>query len=371
MNADADRFGAYGKAIEKAVHAGEAVAEIGCGPGVFALLACRAGAKRVYAIETDPIVHFARQLAAANGMADRIEFFESDSRRTELPERVNVIISDIRGILPFYDHAIPSMEDARERFLAPGGIVIPQRDIVKAALLEADEFYSRLTSPWRNGVPGLDLSSSLPMVLNGTYGGKFKQEQLLSEPQSWCVLDYAAGAAPRAQAALCFRVARSGTAHGVCLWFETHLYVGIGYSSAPGSEATIYGQLFLPWLEAVPVAEGQEIQVGLHADLIGDDYVWRWETKIPAQDGRPEICFQQSTLQGAVLSRESLRRRAMDYVPVLSEAGQAERWLLDTMDGRTSLQEIARRAAERFPKVFPRESDSLRRVIELAEKLTS
>src|SRR5215470_8951510 len=144
MNADVDRFGAYSKAIAKAVRPGDIVAEIGCGPGVFALLACRAGARRVYAIETDPIVEVARQLAAANGLADRIEFFQSDSRRTELPERVNVIISDIRGILPFYDHAIPSLEDARERFLAPGGIVIPQRDVLKAAVLEADEFYSRL-----------------------------------------------------------------------------------------------------------------------------------------------------------------------------------------------------------------------------------
>src|ERR1700682_5750408 len=83
MIADTDRFGSYVKAIAQGVRPGDAVLEIGCGPGVFALLACRAGARRVYAIETEDVVHFARQLAAANGLADRVEFIQNDSCRTE------------------------------------------------------------------------------------------------------------------------------------------------------------------------------------------------------------------------------------------------------------------------------------------------
>jgi len=80
-------------------------------------------------------------------------FFQSDSRKTELPERVNVIVSDIRGVLPLYDHVIPSLEDARRRLLATGGIMIPMRDTLKAAVIEADEFYSRLASLGRSHFP--------------------------------------------------------------------------------------------------------------------------------------------------------------------------------------------------------------------------
>src|SRR4029077_16176472 len=194
MIADRERFDAYSKAISKTVRPGDAVLEIGCGPGAFALLACQAGARKVYAIDSEEIVHFARELAAANGFADRMQFIESDSRKTDLPERVNVIVSDIRGSLPFFGHAIAAIEDARQRFLAPGGRLIPQLDTLKVVVIEAGDFYSKLVSPWLHAASDLNLSPSLPLLLNGSYSGHFNNDQLISEPQTWTVLDYSASA---------------------------------------------------------------------------------------------------------------------------------------------------------------------------------
>jgi protein arginine N-methyltransferase 1 len=184
------------------------------------------------------------------------------------------------------------------------------------------------------------------------------------------VLDYSAGAPACAAADLNFSVSRAGIAHGLCLWFETELFDGIGYSSGPGIRETVYGQVFLPWLEAVPVQQGQKILVNLQANLVGNDYIWRWETKIcgNAQDAGRH--FQQSTFQGADFTSQSLRRRAADFVPVLSEEGRADRWLLQEMDGKTSLQEMAQAAAQQFPKVFPRWEDALRRAADLAAQFS-
>jgi protein arginine N-methyltransferase 1 len=206
--------------------------------------------------------------------------------------------------------------------------------------------------------------------LNALHGGKFKPEQLLTETQNWGVLDYATGAGTHAHGELNFRAGRRGTAHGVCLWFETQLFEAIGYSSGPGAGATIYGQMFLPWLEPVDVVEGQEIQVELNADLVGQDYVWRWETKISEHDGTSAKHFQQSTLEGALFSPQSLQRRVVDHVPVLSEAGQADRWMLQAMDGTLTLQEIARGGAERFPRVFSSWDAAFQRAAELSGKLS-
>jgi hypothetical protein len=130
----------------------------------------------------------------------------------------------------------------------------------------------------------------------------------------------------------------------------------------------VYGQSFLPWPQPVTISPGQEIHVELHADPVGSDYIWRWETKLGGNDEVQH--FQQSTFQGARLSPQWLRRHAMDFVPVLSEAGEAERWLLEAMDGKAPLQEIAQAAAERFPKVFRRREEALRRASELAEKFS-
>jgi len=370
MIADAGRFDAYAKAIAAAVGPGDTVAEIGCGPGVFSLLACRAGARRVFAIESDDSIEFARQLAAANGFTDRIEFFQSDSRKTELPERVNVIVSDIRGVLPLYDHVIPSLEDARQRFLAAGGIMIPQQDTLKAAVIEADEDYSRLISPWQKSVPGVDLSPSLLPILNQTYSSCFKNDQLLTQPQNWGLLDYTVEAPARVAAELNFQAARGGTAHGVCLWFETKLFEEIGYSSGPESVGTVYGQLFLPWLEPVAVEKGREIHVELHADLVGQDYIWRWKTTIFAAANSAQLHFEQSTFLGANFSPQSLRCQAVDYAPLLSEAGQADLWILERMDGAASLQKIAQSAAERFPRLFSSWHEAFRRASDLSREFS-
>jgi protein arginine N-methyltransferase 1 len=370
MIADTHRIGAYAKAIATAVSPGDVVAEIGCGPGVFSLLACRAGAKRVYAIDRDPIVSLAKQVGMANGFADQMECLQHDSRSIELPERVNLIVSDIRGALPFYGHAISVMEDARQRFLSPRGIVIPQRDILMAAVIEAGEFYSSILSPWRNSVSHIDFSPAVRLLLHGCYSSKFKPEQLLTKPQSWCVLDYATGAPVRAAARLNFQAKRTGTGHGICLWFETQLFEDIGYSSGPDGAATIYRQIFLPWLEAVKVADGQKIEVQLQADLVASDYIWRWETTIYGNGSEVERHFQQSTFEGAQFSQDSLLRRAADFVPSLSKEGQADRCLLESMDGRTSLQQMAQAAAERFPSIFHRWEDALHRAAELAKQFS-
>jgi protein arginine N-methyltransferase 1 len=370
MIGDSARFNAYAKAISHSVRAGDVVAEIGCGPAVFALLACQAGAKRVYAIETEDVIEVARQIAAANGFADRIQFFQDDSRKVELPERVDVIVSDIRGVLPLFDGALASLQDAKTRFLNPNGVMIPRRDVLKAAIVEDEKAYSRLTSPWKTCVQQLELSIPLHLVLNTGHSVAIKVEQLISEPEEWCTLDYMASRGPDVSGKLAFRVKRNGTAHGMCVWFETELYEDIGFSSGPESPVTIYGQLFLPWLEPVAIEEGQVILVNLHAKLVGKDYLWRWETEAANADGGKRARFRQSTFEGAVVSSRTLRRHAMDHIPVLTPDGEAERFLLEAMDGRASLEEIAKSAAKQFPKVYSSHEEAFERASELARKFT-
>jgi protein arginine N-methyltransferase 1 len=370
MISDATRLKAYEKAIARGVRAGDVVAEVGCGPAVFAVLACQAGAKRVYAIETEDIIDVGRQIAAANGFADRIQFFQRDSRKVELPERVNVIVSDLRGVLPLIGGAVASLQDAKKRFLITNGVMIPRRDVLKAAVIEAEKVYSSLTSPWKTCVSEVELSIPLKLVLNTGHGTRVKLDQLMSESAELCTLDYMGNPERQMSAKLAFRANRNGTAHGICVWFETQLYEDIGFSSGPESPVTIYGQLMLPFLEPVVVEQGQEIIVTLHANLVGKDYIWRWETEIAAADGGKKVHFRQSAFEGLTVSSHTLRRHAVNHIPVLTAEGVAERFLLGAMDGRVSLEEIAKRAAEQFPAVYSSREEAFERASELARKLS-
>jgi type I protein arginine methyltransferase len=367
MIEDKLRMDAYSAAITRCVRPGDAVIDLGCGPGVFALLACKAGARHVYAIDMNGVVDFGRRLAAANGLADRITFLRGDSRQIHLPERANMIVSDVRGVVPLYSNAIDTLEDARDRFLVEDGCLLPSRDTLFAAVVELPEHHGQLTRAWKS-VPQLDLSSGLPLVLNTIFHHHIKAEQVLSDPQPWHTLDYVKGAKAPAQARLNLVVTRNGVGHGLGIWFETQLLKDIGYSTAPGSGETVYGHLFLPWLEPISLQAAEICSVDLRAHLVGNDYVWQWETNIPAAEGHGEVRFVQSTFYGSLYPPSLLQKRAINFVPVLDESGQAERWILQAIDGIRSLEDIAIEAAHQFPHVFRRVEDAFNRAAEIAEK---
>ncbi|HXM92406.1 MAG TPA: hypothetical protein VN974_12720, partial [Candidatus Dormibacteraeota bacterium] len=97
---------------------------------------------------------------------------------------------------------------------------------------------------------------------------------------------------------------------------------------------------------------------------------WRWETETTPGKGGVKIHFRQSTFEGANVSSRTLRRRALDHIPVLTAEGEAEHFLLGAMDGRAPLKEIAKRAAERFPGVYSSHEDAFQRASELARKFS-
>ena len=302
MLRDTARMEAYTAALRRAVKPDSVVMDLGCGPGVFALLACKFGARRVYAVEPENIVGLAREAAAANGFSDRIEFFEKLSTEITLPEPATIIISDLRGVLPWFEQNISSIIDARKRLLAPGGVLIPQRDVLWASVVEAPEQYEEIVGPWRNQFD-LDLSAGKGLVTNTWRKSRIKPEQLLTEPVCWSTLDYYEVSSPDVRAEISWQAARNGTAHGVAVWFDSELAEGIRFSNHPAAPEMIYGTGFFPFLRPVQLMEGERVTVRLAADLVDDGYVWRWDTEVPGKAN-----FKQSTFFGVPLSTSQLRK---------------------------------------------------------------
>ncbi len=393
MIADKGRMDAYVKGLRQAVKPDSVVVDIGTGTGIFALLACQFGAKKVYAIEPSDAIQVAREIAKSNGYADRIEFIQKLSTQVNLPELADVIISDIRGMLPLFQQHIPAIADARTRLLAEGGILIPQRDILWATVVEAPHLYSRIVSAWDDNAYGFDMTAARQIVTNTWGKGWIAPAQILTVPQSWAILDYTTIESPDVSAELTWTVERSGIAHGISIWFDAILAEGAGFSTAPGMPELVYGNGFLPWLKPVHLNKGDRISVTLQANLVGDDYIWRWNTCVledpppppplkrggleETQHSEPPFLrgaggikanFKQSTFFGMPLSPAQLRKTAANYVPTLNEDGEIDRLILELMSSGMPLGDIANRVKEKFPSCFRNSPDALTRVGDISKK---
>jgi len=308
MLADAPRMDAYGAALHQVIKPDSVVMDLGCGPGVFALLACKLGARRVYAVEPNNVMGLAREAAVANGFADRIEFFEKLSTEITLPEPATIIVSDLRGVLPFFEQNIQSIIDARTRLLARGGVLISRHDILWAAVVEAPEQYAELVNPWQNQFD-LDLSAGTRFITNNWRKTHIKPDQFLAEPVCWNTIDYYEVDDRDARGEISWRAARNGTAHGFAVWFDSELVDDIRFSNHPAAPRMIYGQGFFPFSQPVEVSEGDRIELKLTAKFVQDNYVWRWDTDFTDQE-RVKASFKQSTFYGAPLSTTQLRKSA-------------------------------------------------------------
>jgi protein arginine N-methyltransferase 1 len=368
MIKDRVRMAAYEQALRAVIRPGCSVADVGAGTGVLSLLACRLGADRVYAIEPAEIIEVARTLAAANGCADKIVFVQDLSTRVTLPAPADVVVADLRGVLPWFGHNIPSLIDARTRLLARGGALIPQRDTLWLGVVRSPEQYRKFTDPWDDNGLGLGLAAGKRLVLNNWGKDHAGPEQFVTEPQPVAVLDYAAVQDVHLDAQATWTVARPATAHGCIAWFDTVLTGTIGFSNAPDRPKLLYGHAFFPWLEPVDLAAGDRVTVHLRARLVGDDYVWNWDTAIYNNTGGAKASFRQSTFFGVPLSPKALHKGAANHVPSLGEEGTADLLILSLMDGRRALGTIARAVAERYAEQFPRWEDALAHVGELSKK---
>jgi type I protein arginine methyltransferase len=375
MIVDPVRMDRYVRALEQAVRPDAVVVDIGTGTGIFALLACRFGARRVYAIEADDVIQVAREIAAANGCADRIEFIQAMSTKVTLPEPADVIISDLTGALPWFMHHVPSIIDARRRLLRSGGVLIPRKDMAWAAIVSVGELYRRWTGPWNGAAADLDMAAARRIIVNTITSVHLTDQNLLTEPRRWGVTDYATVEDADVRERISWTVARSGAGHGFAAGFDRTLADGIWMSNAPDApeadRPTIYPTLLFPWPAPVDLAPGDRITVDLDATLTRHDYIWSWKTHVTAANGCDKAAFSQSTFYGWPLSPGTLRQRAASTVPSLSEEGRIACAVLDAMNEGVPLGEIAKRIAAGFASRFPRPGDALSFVVDLSRRYSA
>ena len=161
MLADSTRNQAYAAAIAAKVRPGDVVLDIGCGAGLTAMLAARAGAKHVYTCEQQPLIaEAATRVIAANGLSDRITVLAKWSHQIEIgvdmPEPADVVVSEIVDGVLLGEGALATLTHAMANLAKPEARAIPECGTLRAQLVES----AGLMNLWRPAeAEGFDLSA--------------------------------------------------------------------------------------------------------------------------------------------------------------------------------------------------------------------
>ncbi len=344
------RLDQFAKAIGSRVKPGDTVVDLGAGSGILSFLACRAGARLVYAIEIGRSLEFAQRLAAANGFQERIEFIGKTSTQVILPERVDAIVGDIHDTFGLQSRGLTSIVDARERFLKPGGVLIPCSIELMAAPVEAFDRYGKTVDLWRRHVHGVDLTPLRMLAVNLPSSARIERRHLLAAPASIGTIDLARTETPHAGGATHVEVTRDGVLHGICGCYVTTLADGVVMGNVPGeSDTTNFAQAFFPVESPVSVLTGDRVGIRIETH---DGIAARWQVEV-TRAGQSIARFDHSTLHADAPSMDVLRKQAIDYRPTLNALGAMERDLLDRFDGTHSAAELETWLTGRRGSVLP------------------
>ncbi len=267
MIRDRVRTQAFQRAIESVVRPGDVVLDVGAGSGVLSLFAARAGAARVYAVEQTSVAVLAQDLAAANGVANIVNVIHGDVMDVEPPEPVDVIVSEWLGGFGIDEGMLVPVIVARDRWLKPGGVMIP-RSVTAWAALVHDRYLGETVEFLRHNPYGLDLDELVEKTVNEiSYSGEFRHlaaDDMRSAPSRLWTTDVDLIPLEQAQAAheaeILLPAHDHGKANALALWFSAELAPAISLSVGPGDSPTHWGMTTAPLRSPVELTPGMVVR---------------------------------------------------------------------------------------------------------------
>ena len=292
MICDRVRTGAFRRAIDSVVRPGDIVLDVGAGTGILSLFAARAGAARVYAVERTTVAVLAQELVAANGFGEAVQVIQGDIMDIELPERVDVIVSEWLGGFGIDEGMLAPVIAARDRWLRPGGVMIP-RSVTAWAGLVHDRRLGETLGSLRDDPYGLRLDALVEMTVNEIlYSGTFRhleEGDRRSEPGRLWTTDAELIPLEQAQAPheaeTLLPVRDPGTANALALWFSADLAPGISLSIGPGDPPTHWGMTTAPLRSPVELTPGMVVRARVRTILARPMGTWTsWAIAMPGAD---------------------------------------------------------------------------------------
>jgi len=144
---------------------GKVVLDVGCGTGILSMFAAKAGAAKVIGVDMSSIVDYAKKIVADNNLSDTVTIIRGKVEEIELPvPKVDIIISEWMGYCLFYESMLDTVLYARDKWLAPGGLMFPDKATLYVCGIE-DRQYKDDKIHWWDDVYGFDMSAIRKVAL--------------------------------------------------------------------------------------------------------------------------------------------------------------------------------------------------------------
>lgn len=135
--------------------------DLGCGTSILSMFSSQAGAKQVIAVDQSDIIYQAIDIAFKNDVPN-IHFVKGRLENVDLPlnadDRVDIIISEWMGYFLLYEGMLDSVIYARDKYLKPDGLVLPNRCTISLVGLCDEVRHNEHVRFW-NDVYGFNMST--------------------------------------------------------------------------------------------------------------------------------------------------------------------------------------------------------------------
>jgi precorrin-6B methylase 2 len=352
MALDAIRNAAYERALAQVIRPESVVLDLGAGTGVHGLIAAKLGARRVYLIEPEDIIAVAEESVRMNGLESVVSCIHDRVEAVTLPEPVDVIVSVLTGNLLLTEDLLPALFNARDRFLRPGGSLVPDAATIVVAAISAPTLHEQEIAGWSIPQHGVSLQAGRPYAANSVFYRSDNADAVsyLSEPVTIHRLDLHDAEYGPFKGRVEVSITQPGLCHGWAGWISIKLG-DTWLSTSPGDKRTHWSWGFLPLDPPLPVEAGERIRFQLARAPFGD-WVWRTEARAGTQ--------QHSTLLSMPVKAATLQKAALDYRPVLSDEGRDVEYVLARCNGSERMDEIAASLQAAAPTRYRTSTEALR-----------
>ncbi len=360
MLLDRSRVRAFADAIAAVVRPGDIVADVGSGTGILAILAAKAGARRVFAVERGPLATEIAHAARDNGVENVVEVLRMDARDVAFPELPNVVVSETLGSFGIDEDILGLLKTVRGKvrddckFIPASFEIEMSLAFIPALALELDEIDRAL--PVR--LPGVRAALTSRVAV-----AHIAESELLSVGAPAGVVRVGYDELPRLlSCTLPGRSEAAPAANAVVAWFRAQLADGVSLRSGPGPQSPSWAQVVFPLEPSLPIAADQATSIEVRPRLATDRGTWAWSAR----------CGDEVRRGDAMASLVGDKTDWLEQLGIRTEKAGAGRstmtlaqWNAALEGGPASVEEMARRLLRAFPTRYADEADATQEVLRL------